>query len=543
MFRTIGSAVLVAATIAGGAGIARADLSINFGTGSTKYSIMNLGASAAAVSAAYYPEAGNTPDVTDSLNIANANGRLDVNVASVGGLAANWKGSVVLSSDQQVAAVAVTNYTGRSTTADAATSLPGTEMSAYEAALSGSTIGYFPSLVRIPGGGQDNVAASQVSRITVMNTTGSTAAYTITYIARDGTNVGNVTGNLNAYGSRTFSTAVNADLPANFVANMASKNAGFSAKVTSDKAIVALAETTSIIGTGNLSNWSGDAMASGPTAASNKLYSPAAFRLCPNTPTGQANCATPGANYNTYIQYSAFQLQNTTGNTANVTAKFINRATGLISYTLPFTIAANSGYGINLFNGGSVPAATRPAMFAALTARFSGSAVFESDQPLVGVGNVDLPASSTAYYGSYSLVGSSDASGTVYAPLFNRQCSTNTVACDASVALNEQASAMQLMNVGNATCNGVSIQILNAAGTAVVTLTQDKFSNPLNLLPGAAVGLNSINGGDFLVSQFNSIGYSFGGSLKVTGAGCSLKAIIETRNKDLGFDQYNAFNQ
>ncbi|MBP7600647.1 MAG: hypothetical protein KA750_04840 [Thermoflexales bacterium] len=536
IFRAVGSAAVVVATLASGLGAARADLTFPgtyYGTGATKYTIMNLGASAAAVSAAYYPEAGNTPDVTDSLNIANASGRLDVNVASVGGLAANWKGSVVLSSDQQVAAVAVTNYTGRDTRADAATSAPGTEMSAYEAALSGSTTMYFPSLFRLPLASTGS--ANQTSRLTVMNTTGSTAAYTISYVARDGAAVGNVTGNLNAYGSKTFQTGIDADMPANFITNMAGKNAGFSAKLSSDKALAALAETNAV---NAQANWSADAMASSPAQAATKLYSPSAFRLCQSaTP-----CLTPGTVVTNMIQFSAFQLQNTTGSTANVTADFVNRATGGISYTLAFTIPANAGYGINLWNGGSVTGAALTALYNAIGSSFAGSVVFNSDQALVGVGNLSYNLPSTVYNGSYSLVGSSDATGLVYAPLFNRQCSGYPT-CPNAAAF-QQFSAFQLMNVGASACNGVSIQILNGNGSINTTLSLKKDGNPINLTAGGAVGLNSFNGGDFNVSQFDAnVGGAFAGSIKVNAPGCQLKAVVETRNGTTGFDQYNAFNQ
>lgn len=544
-FRTLGAIALAASASVGVLGAARADLTITYGTGATKYSIMNLGSAAAAVSAAYYPEAGNTPDVTDSLNIANASGRLDVNVATVSGLTLNWKGSVVLSSDQQVAAVAVTNYTGRSAVADAGTTAPGTEMSVYEAALSGNTTIYVPSLFRIPMAASG--AARQVTRVTIMNTTGSSAAYTMTYTAGDGSSPGFSTGVLQPYGSKTVQTAVDADMPANFVTNMTGKGGGFGLKITSDKAVVAVGETTAIVTDAPpaiSANWSGDALGQTASQASTKLFSPVAFRLCP--PALVANCAVPGQNYNTYIQYSSYQLTNVTGNIANVQAKFINPATNAISYTHAFTIAPNSGYGINLFNGGSVKGASATALFNALGARFGGSLVIDSDQPLIGVGNLDFPQPTVAYYGSYNLVSASDATGLVYAPMFNRQCSAGVPAtCSTSnLAAFEQVSAFQLLNVGNSTCNGINIQILNPNGSVNTTLSVDKAGNALNLAPGVGIGLNSFNGGGFNVSQFDSgLGYNFAGSIKVNAPGCLLKAIVESRNGTTGFDQYNAFNQ
>jgi hypothetical protein len=225
-----------------------------------------------------------------------------------------------------------------------------------------------------------------------------------------------------------------------------------------------------------------------------------------------------------------------------VTADFVNRATGGISYTLAFTIPANAGYGINLWNGGSVSGAALTALYNAIGSSFAGSVVFNSDQALVGVGNLSYNLPSTVYNGSYSLVGSSDATGLVYAPLFNRQCSGYPT-CPNAAAF-QQFSAFQLMNVGASACNAVSIQILNGNGSINTTLSLKKDGNPINLTAGGAVGLNSFNGGDFNVSQFDAnVGGAFAGSIKVNAPGCQLKAVVETRNGTTGFDQYNAFNQ
>jgi len=516
------------------------------GVGTSSYAVMNTAGTSATVVAAYYNPDGSTA-ATQNLPSIPSRGRANVDVSTVAGLPTNWVGSVVLSADQDIIAAAATSYTGRNPVPDQAVPPSGTEASVYEAFNTGSTKLFAPALFRIPGPPSDNVAARQVSRFTIQNTTGSTANYTITYRARDGFLLGTWTGTLAGYGSRTFQTRINSDLPTGFLTNLQGRGTGFSAEIDSNQPLAGVSESSASIGTGTvLANWTGDHAMLTPVAASTTLFSPAAFRFCPNTPAGQANCAqysTINNYYTSFIQYSSFQLQNTTGNVANVTADFINRATGGISYTLNFTIAAFSGYGINLFNGGSLPL-THP-LFPALGGRFQGSVRFTSDQPLVGVGNLDFPQTTVAYYGSYNLIGASDATNTVLVPTFNRVCPNNDATCNTvNLGNYTRVSAVQVMNVGASAITLNNLELIDANGNIVLTLTNAN-GNPLNLNAGQALGLNLFNGGDFNTTQFvSTIGNNFQGSLRVNApSGAQLKAVVEWRDGNRAMDQFNAFNR
>jgi hypothetical protein len=392
------------------------------------------------------------------------------------------------------------------------------------------------------------VAAKQVTRFTIQNTTSSTASYTITYRARDGYLLGVTNGSLSGYGSKTFETKNDSDLPSGFVANLSGRGGGFSALIESNQPLAGVSESVANVSSGTiLNNWSGDHALITPASAATTLYSPAAFRFCKNTSADLTNCANY-ANINNYyqsfIQYSSFQLQNTTNSTANVTAEFINRATGQISATLNFTIAGYSGFGINLFNGGSLNL-TNP-LLSSLGGRFAGSVRFTSDQPLVGTGNIDFP-SGAGTYGSYNLIGKSDASATVYAPLFSRVCASNSSSqCNGNFLTNfDKVSVIQVMNVGDSAITLDGIDLVGPNGGISQTLTVKGDNTALILQPGQAVGLNLFNGGDFLASQFDSsLAYNFQGSLRVRGpSGALLKAIVEYRNANLGMDEYNAFNR
>ncbi|MCS6773877.1 MAG: hypothetical protein NZ693_07185 [Thermoflexales bacterium] len=546
-------AASAAALLFASAGTAHADLTdpSNYlaGVGSSSYSVMNTANTAATVVATYYNPDG-TVAASQTLPSLPSRGRADVALSSVSGLPSNWVGSVVLGSDQDIVAVAVTSYTGRNPVPDSAITPSGTEASAYDALNAGATRLYAPALFRVPAPPNDNVEGRQVTRFTIQNTTGSTAAYTITYRSRNGIIVGTQTGTLAPFASRTINTRINSDVPSGVFGP--SNTSGFSAEIESDQPLAGVSETSTSIGSGSvLANWTGDHTLLTPVSAATRLFSPAAFRLCPNTPAAQADCAnytTIAAYYTSFLQYSSFQLQNTTGSVANVTVDFIFRPTGLISHTLNFTIPAFSGYGINLFNGGSVPL-TSP-LFPALGGRFQGSIRVTSDQPLVGVGNIDFPVNFSA--GSYNLIGDSDATNTIFVPRFDRVCPLNTpAACNPGFLGNfNSVSAVQVMNVGTSAVTLNSLQLYNSSGTLVHTITALPSGGALTLNPGAALGLNLFNGGDFAVSGnlsptiLTAISNNFTGTLVINGPpGARLKAVVEWRDGNRAMDVYNAFNR
>jgi hypothetical protein len=197
-----------------------------------------------------------------------------------------------------------------------------------------------------------------------------------------------------------------------------------------------------------------------------------------------------------------------------------------------------------MFNGGSLPL-THP-LFPALGSRFAGSVRFTSDKLLVGTGNVDFPVGA-ATYGTYNLMGNTDASATLYVPSFNRVCPAGVAgSCNANTLPNfSKVSVVQIVNVGDSPVTLNGIDLLNPNGTTLLTLTQKGDASALTLQPGQAVGLNLFNGGDFGTSQFDAtVGYNFQGSLRVRAPGGSLlKAIVEYRNANLGMDHFNAFNR
>ena len=512
------------------------------GTGNSGYSVMNTSSSTSATVVAEYYNANGSPATSpQTLPPVPPLGRAVVALSSVPGLPSSWVGSIVLSADQDIVAAATTTYSGRNPVPDQSAPPSGNEAGAYEAFNSGSTKLYAPALFRIPT--VNGQPARQVSRFTIQNTTASTANYTITYHSRTGVFLGQQTGTLAPYGWQTFRTWIDSE-------SVTTTVSAFSAMIDSTQPLAGAVETLTNISPPPIgNNWVGDYAMLTPNAASTVLYSPSAFRLCPNTAQAQANCANY-ANinnfYTTFVQYSSFQLQNTTNSVANVTAEFIYRPTGAVSYTLNFTIAPLSGFGINLFNGGSLPL-THP-LFPALGGRFEGSVRFTSNQPLVGVGNLDFPRPVEATYGSYNLVSDVDATNTVFAPVFVRTCSASP--CNQNNLQNfSRVSAMQVTNVGASPVTITSIDLITPTGVTALSITTLPGGGSIVLNPGASVGLNLLNGGTWGVSYLNStiipaIGNNFQGAVRVTApAGAKLKALVEWRDGNRGMDVFNAFNR
>jgi hypothetical protein len=512
------------------------------GTGNSSYSVMNTSSSTpATVVAEYYNTNGSPATSPQNLPSIPPLGRAAVALSSVPGLPSNWVGSIVLSADQDIVAAATTVYSGRNPVPDQSAPPSGNEAGAYEAFNSGSTKLYAPALFRVPA--VNGQLARQVSRFTIQNTTASTANYTITYNSRTGVFLGQQTGTLAPYGWQTFRTWIDSE-------SVTTTVSAFSAIIDSTQPLAGAVETLTNISPPPIgNNWVGDHAMLTPNAASTVLYSPSAFRLCPNTPQAQMDCAdyaNINAYYTTFVQYSSFQLQNTTSNVANVTADFFYQPTGQISYTLNFTIAPLSGFGINLFNGGNL-SLTHP-LFPALGGRFFGSVRFTSDQPLVGVGNLDFARPVEATYGSYNLVGDVDATNTVFAPVFVRICSASP--CNENNLQNfSRVSAMQVMNVGTSPVTITSINLITPTGVTALSITTLPGGGSIVLNPGASVGLNLFNGGTWGVSYLNStiipaIGNNFQGAVQVTApAGAKLKALVEWRDGNRGMDIFNAFNR
>ena len=80
----------------------------------------------------------------------------------------------------------------------------------------------------------------------------------------------------------------------------------------------------------------------------------------------------------------------------------------------------------------------------------------------------------------------------------------------------KQWSSLNLQNVGSTTIDrdDILIEYVNTSGVVVTSFTGSQLPN--DLVAGAAVGLNTNNGGDLDPSAFNVLGQNFIGGITVT---------------------------
>jgi len=262
------------------AGVANANLTMPYGNGTTIYSVMNVGSTPATVVATYYNPDGTT-QLASTHNLP-VNGRLDVTVGQSpdGPLPGNWSGSVVLSSDQDIVAVARIKYAGRpNANENNPGQTPGTESSAYEAFNSGSTSLYFPIIVRVKRAAQPTVA-QLATRFTVQNTSASPATVYLNFRNFNGNTYPPQIITLNGYGSRTWDTAVTSDLtPPVPASDLAPNVVQFSLFVTGTQPLVGVAEQSwnfdGLIGATSVKqNWAADYAAIPASEATTTLYGP-----------------------------------------------------------------------------------------------------------------------------------------------------------------------------------------------------------------------------------------------------------------------------
>jgi hypothetical protein len=507
---------------------------INYGQGSTVYSFVNVGTAPALVVAQYFPPGGNTPDLTYQYINVGVNTRTNVTLGAPDApLPSNWVGSVVLSADQDIVAVAAIDYNSKGTTGNGY----GTEMVMYGAFNEGSTTLYAPQLMRITGA---NLSAS---RMTIQNTTASPATVYVTFYY-GGSGVARPPITLAPYGSVTLRTNESADIsPANWTG-------AASAVITATQPIVGFVERHWDV-VSQQQNWAAGYALLSSADAGTVLYSPSMFRNCVG-----GTCVLGVAN--TFNAYSTLFIQNTTPNPNPITITVINRATGLpLTNQIFQTLPPFGNYLMNPFNNDNSSGPLNP-LYAEMGGNFNGSAVISSSAPIVGVGFTFNPQATTAQNtaGGYKLMPPAGASSLVIGPRFARVCSPCTNATDLN-AFAQFANA-QIINVGNAPVTLTAIEFLKADGTTQFTLDASNAATyflpgqGLTLQPGASIAINTRTGGSLDRGstgvdspKLDTIfGNNFNGSIRVTApAGSQIKAIVTVTRQASRSDIYNAFNR
>ena len=527
--RVIPVVTLMTAVVAYAPSIALADLSINYGSGTSTYSIFNVANTSASVVAQYYAPGGNTPDVTMPYTVPSMGRQIVKMQAPDFPLSGAWQGSVVLSSDQDLVAAAFTMYTGKGLYETGQATNLGTEVAGNAAFNAGSTLLYAPLIQRqVPNANPTH--ANLASRVTVQNTSGSSA--TVDFIFQQGAvALGTKQITLNPYGSVTLRTSVDADIaPASIFTGVASL------VISSTQAIVGVVEQD---WDNNVQNWAGTYAMLTPDDKSTTLFSAQAQRECrqispcvlPNDPLNAIS------NFNTY---SSFDVQNTTGDLATVVAYFVPTAGNAATYT--FTIASGASYDINMYVGGNVSKSDpfwSTIAGAGGNVNFRGAVKFVSDKPLVGVGFFQQPQTSQNYVSAYDLVSTAGATNRVLGPWFDRDCN---VACTGSGNVTDfnTFSNLALLNVGSSAATITAINFYTQTGS-----TPFATYVPTQTVPaGGSLFVNSRSGGDIPLANAVGLTGKFLGTIEViASSGDQIKGVVTVNYGSIGADAYNAFNR
>ena len=386
----------------------------------------NTGAAPASVTALYYNQGG-TPEYNKTRTI-NSRGSYNFK-ASDAQLGDNWKGSMVVQSDAELAAVAEIHWTGGSFN-------DGKEADAYTGYAQGASEMLFPFVALAPD--------SQYTVLTVQNTEDSTVTIQMTYVNRNGqTDFANISDTIPAYGSKSYAMK---DAGTNNVPNLRG-TAFWAANGT----------------------WVGAVKV---TAQNNKKIAAVASNFWINYSAGY-NALTRGAQ-TSYIPsverrvdsagvwrgFSVINVQCFSTTTCQIAIDFVNAATGLTNLTVPLSMAPGAAIGCNTRSGGQCDA---NAIAAALGNEWAGSAVVRSTNGtnLSVISQTTRPSSRLAI--ATSSATTSDGGAETFLPAVYQK-NTQAVSCPTSDVWTT-FSLIRIQNPGTTNANDVDIYYFNMDGS------------------------------------------------------------------------------
>ena len=388
----------------------------------------NTGAAAASVTAIYYNQSG----AVEYSRPRSINSRGSYNFkASDAQLGDHWKGSMVVQSDAELAAVAEIHWTGGG-------HIDGKEADTYTGYAQGASDYYFPFVVRAPN--------QQYTALTVQNTEDSTITIQMTYINRDGVaDFQNVTTTIPAFGSKTFSM----NQPGvNGVPNLAQTQYWTQNGNTWTGAVKVTALNGKKIAAVANNFWQQWSVAyNGLVRGATQSFIPSASRRYD---------AALG-----WREFSQIVVQCASTTTCNAAIDFINATTGQVNLTLTKSVAANAAIGANTKGGGDFD----PNLYAtALGSAWTGSVVVRSTNGT----NLAVVA--------YSIrSGNNQAGGTSGATVQDGgietflpavyQKNTQNVSCPSSDSAWTAFSLVRIQNPGTTNATNVDIYYFNLDGS------------------------------------------------------------------------------
>lgn len=444
----------------------------NPGTGSTITELANKTSTAATVRVKYYNQGGGDAGTVE--RAVPGNGSVKIEPGSTP-LIQGFNGAGVASSDQPLAAVVETDWTGGPG--------DGFQMGYYSGVSAGSSAICFPSLWHYDQGGN-----SIISSFSVQNTGTSAAAVELSWTDRDGNSQGTFSDNIPVGAQHSYDLATS---PGAYgaVPNLALDWAG-SVKV-------------------NVTNGgtvAGVAVVSWGSSSFTNVARSATYNAADCTATGATTLVIPThfrvksgfVESGDWLIWSALNIQNLEGQPATATVEYIPRNPGDPSKTFTnVAIPANSTVGFNTRNGGDVAASE----FTPLGANWSGTIKVTANRAIVGTVITQWNRGGLNEAGMYAAVNENGGGATkVFMPNVKRIAPGGNW---------QKWSAVIIQNLGASTAN-VDVMFYNRQGQLLLNLQNQSIPS------GAALGYNTRNGIDNAQAElFNPLGTDYEGHVVV----------------------------
>jgi hypothetical protein len=442
------------------------------GSGSTNFTVQNLGDTEVTVTADYVNPTGQV-DAQVSKEIGSL--ASDGFPAAASGLDDGWIGSVVVSADQEIVAFAQMIWVGGTA---------GNTVGAYNGFTEGASKLYLPSLAsRDPQYSTISVQSAEAPAV------GETVAFTIEFYDREGALSHTINDTVVKGAQVSYSLSpeeMEAELGENWLGSAVIQSVDGSSK------LAAVATT----------HWNQYSAAySAVTSGGTRISLPSATRRKPVGP---------------WLQYTGVVVQNLDAdNAADVTVYWYDRDGNLL-HEFDAQIPANSAHGYNtrFVDPSQIPTSDED-FDAAIGPNWNGSVVIESDgAEIVAVSNLQWTDDHPSRAAASAYTSESSGYETVYVPANFRRVDADWI----------QFTGLIVQNVGDAPCNDFSVSwVARDTGAEVMS-----FESSLD--PNIAAGYNTRVGADIPadVEYASLLGDNFRGAVTINAPGCELVAIHNT---------------
>jgi len=476
------------------------------GTGNSDFVIQNVASTATEVRVDYYDQTG-ASDVSGTPVTLNGHGS-QVFAASTLPVGDGWIGSVVVSADQQVAAV--TNLTWQSSYGTADDKITG---GSYSGTYEPGTELYFPYATVKPVG---SIAGklNRFSIITVQNAGTADASINIYYYNQlDGSQTGPIADTIAAGRSKSYNLSLSSDPK---VPNLGGNWQG-SVKVVSSNQPIAGVVTT---------HWAGQIFQQwasayqGASGGATTLYGPSVFRVDKRTDPSVGS----------WVRSSNVMVQNLGSSNANVTVEFFATGSTTAAMTITDSIAPNTMGEYNTRYGSPTNAAYPDSAFAtALGNAFNGSVKITctNGQQLASVVHTFWNQPSENAASTYQAVAGPGATD-VYVPYAPRKQSGSAWTQWSKIAVQNLSGSAANLSLNYYNPDGTSALVVNGSiagnsGDAYNT----RFGSDSGTIPG---------------STFTPLGSNFIGGVHITSSQ-PLAAVVNLISKPNWSSTYNAYTE